>query len=439
MRVNAVMVLKSMSGTAPQSPPFALSFAEFVSLIAFLIALTALSIDIMLPALPQIADAMQVRAENDRQLVITVYILGFASGQLLFGPISDRFGRRMPLLAGLALYIASTVFALAAGSFPALLAARAAQGFGAASPRTIAFAIVRDRFGGRDMARVMSFVMMVFIIVPILAPSVGQGLLQAANWRSIFYLLLCAAFAAAAWAWLRLPETRPAEDRMPLSASAIFAAAKLVCSTRQTAGYVIAMGFVFGIMMSYIISAEQIFMDVYHLGALFPLAFAAIACFMVAASVVNASVVRKVGMRAVSHRALLGAAAVCGIAALAGYPDHPPLLFFCAFMAAIFFCFGLIMPNFNALAMEPMAHIAGTASSFAGFYSTSAAALFGTLVGRFFDGGVRPLFIGVTILVLAALGVVLYVERFRLARQGPPPAPGDRTVPVSSGERRGTK
>ncbi len=200
--------------------------------------------------------------------------------------------------------------------------------------------------------------------------------------------------------------------------SAIFAAVKLVCSTRQTAGYILAIGFIFGVMTSYIISAEQIFIDVYHLGKWFPLAFAAISCFLVAASIVNASIVRKIGMRAVSHRALLGALAVCGIVALTGYPDKPSLWYFCAFMAAIFFCFGLMMPNFNALAMEPMAHIAGTASSLSGFYSTAFAALLGTLVGRFFDGGVRPLFIGVTIFVLAALAVVLVCRALQACSAG---------------------
>ncbi len=161
----------------PLHRQFALSFGEFVSLIAFLIALTALSIDIMLPALPQIGAALHVESENTRQLVITLYFLGFASGQVLFGPLSDRFGRRPPMLAGLALYITASLLAVAAGSFSELLAARFAQGFGAAAPRVIAQAIVRDRFGGRNMARVMSFVMMVFIIVPILAPAIGQGIL----------------------------------------------------------------------------------------------------------------------------------------------------------------------------------------------------------------------------------------------------------------------
>lgn len=393
-----------------------LPFIEFVSLIALLMALTALSIDIMLPALPQIGATLGVQADNDRQLIITLYVAGFAGGQLVFGPLSDRFGRKKPLLAGLALYIAGALLALASGTLYVLLIARALQGFGAAAPRVIALAIVRDKFGGREMARVMSLVMMVFIIVPIIAPALGEGILQFANWRVIFVLLLFAAIAAGSWAGLRLPETRLPQDRLPLSAHAILNALRTILSSRQASGYIFTLGFVFGILMSYIISAQQIFVDVYGLGARFPLAFGAIAAFMIAASVVNAAVVRRIGMRGVSHRALIGALLACGIVALAGYPPKPPLLLFCAFMAAIFFFFGLIMPNFNALAMEPVGQIAGTASSLAGFYSTAAGAAFGTLIGQYFDGTVRPLFIGITILILATFATVLFVERFRLAR-----------------------
>jgi DHA1 family bicyclomycin/chloramphenicol resistance-like MFS transporter len=191
-----------------------------------------------------------------------------------------------------------------------------------------------------------------------------------------------------------------------------------VILTRQTVGYIIGTGFVFGLLLSYILSAEQIFVDVYGLGPRFPIVFGAISCFMVAASVVNASVVRRIGMRSISHRALLGALAACGVLALAGYPEKPPLLLFCGFMAVVFFCFGLIMPNFNALAMEPMEHVAGTASSAAGFYSTSAAAVLGTLIGQSFDGTVRPLCIGITLLFCATLVTVLITERFRFAQPG---------------------
>jgi MFS transporter, DHA1 family, multidrug resistance protein len=424
------MLVKSESRAGPRAAGFPLSFVEFVALIALLMAITALSIDVMLPALPEIGSSLGVQAENDQQLILSVYFIGFASGQLIFGPISDRFGRKRPLLFGLGLYAAATILAFVSKSFATLLVARVIQGFGAAAPRAIAVAIVRDRFDGRNMSRVMSFVMMVFIVVPIVAPSIGAGILQLANWRLIFVVLLVAAIIAGLWATARLPETRPIGDRLPLSITAILAAFKLAATTRQTAGYVVGMGFVFGLLVAYIVTAEQIFVDVYGLGDRFPIVFGAISCFMVAASVVNARLVRRIGMRVVSHAALLGALGGCAVLAIAGYPAKPPLIVFCGFMAIVFFCFGLIMPNFNALAMEPMGHIAGTASSLGGFYSTAVAALLGTAIGRSFDGSLRPLCIGITLLFLASLLAVLVTERFRLLRPNPANirAEGERTA-----------
>ncbi len=413
------MLVKPEPRAARVAADFPLTALEFVGLMALLMAMTALSVDVMLPALPQIGEALGVSNGNDRQLVLSVYLGGFAIGQFVCGPASDRFGRKPPLLLGLALYVCGTVFALSSMSFSWLLAARALQGFGAAAPRVLAVAIVRDRFEGREMSRIMSFITMVFIVVPILAPGLGEAMLQFANWRSIFLLLLFVALVCIGWAAGRLPETRLREDRMPLSAGAVWGAVKLVTLTRQTIGHVIAMAFVFGLLIAYIMSAQQIFVELYGLGERFPLAFGAISTLMIAASLLNASAVRTIGMRRISHRALLGALAACGVMALMGYPDKPPLLLFCAFMAAIFFAFGLIMPNFNALAMEPMAHIAGTASSIAGFLSTGAAAILGTLIGRSFNGGVRPLCIGITLLFVAAFATVLVTERFRLFRRTP--------------------
>jgi DHA1 family bicyclomycin/chloramphenicol resistance-like MFS transporter len=398
---------------------FPLSSAEFIALMALLMAMTALSVDVMLPALPQIGHALGVTAHNDRQLILSTYLGGFAAGQFLSGPISDRFGRKPPLQFGLALYFCGTIFAITSATFTSLLAARVLQGLGAAFPRVIALAIVRDRFEGREMSRVMSFVTMVFIVVPVLAPAVGEAILQVSGWRSIFYVLLGVAAACSIWVTVRLPETQPAERRLPLSANAVWRAVKLVTTTRQTIGYVIAMGFVFGLLVSYVISAEQVFVDFYGLGASFPIAFGAIAAFMIAASLLNASLVRRVGMRGLSHRALLAALAVCGLMALAGYPEKPPLLIFCAFMACVFFAFGIAMPNFNALAMEPMAQIAGTASSVAGFYSTAAATILSTVIGRSFDGTVRPLCIGITLLFAFALLVVAIAEGFKLMQHKP--------------------
>lgn len=406
-------------------------FAEFVALIALMMALTALSVDIMLPALGEIGQALKVESENGRQLVITFYLLGFAVGQLFFGPLSDRYGRKRPLYAGLILFAAGTLLALVAESASVMFAGRVLQGIGAAAPRVIAIAIVRDRFAGRKMARVMSFVMMVFIVVPVLAPSVGQGVLTYGPWRWIFFVLLAASVVILVWSALRLPETRGRHGERPMPFSQLGHAIRLVATTRQTAGYAIAFGFIFGILMSYIGSAEQIFVDVYGLGhdvfglglgaAEFPLVFGAVALVMLPASLLNSRLVGQLGMRRVSHVSLALFIAACGAMALAGYPERPPLVVFCLFVATTFFCFGLMGPNFNALAMEPMGEIAGTASSFIGFYTTGAGAVFGWMVGQSFDGSVRPLAIGYTLLALAALAAVLIVERGRFAHSLPEP------------------
>ncbi len=408
----------------PQRTRSEVPFAEFVALVAFMMALTALSVDIMLPALGQIGDALSLSENNDRQLVITFYLLGFGAGQPFFGPLSDRLGRKSPLYAGMAIFVIASALAATASSAEAMFAARALQGFGAAAPRVIGIAVIRDRFAGRGMARVMSFVMMVFIVIPILAPSLGQGLMQFGAWRWIFAALVAVGLAALVWIWLRLPETHSVEKRSPLSAGRLWAAIRTVLTTRQTLGYALAFGFIFGVLMAYIGSAEQIFIDVYKLGPAFPLVFGAIASVMILASLTNAQLVERVGMRRVSHLALLALVGVCGVMALSGYPEKPPLLGFSLFIAATFFCFGLMAPNFNAMAMEPVGKIAGTASSFVGFYTTTVGAFFGFLIGQAFDGSVRPLAIGFTLLAVASLITVLIVERGKLARphHTPPPA-----------------
>lgn len=383
------------------------SFAEFVVLTALLISLTAMSIDIMLPSLPQIGAAFSVAHANETQQILTSYMLGLGIGQLVWGPLSDRFGRKVLLLIGLFIFVLGSFACLLAPTLGAMLGARAVQGFGGAAARVISVAIVRDLFAGRQMARVMSTVMTVFIAVPIFAPSIGQALAHVGNWRWNFYVLLSAGLIGMLWAGYRLSETaRPAGART----LGFIDGCRAVLSNRVTLGYTIASGFMFACLVSYISSAQQIFVDVYALGSLFPVMFGAIAGSLAVASFTNARLVQRLGMRRVSHSALFGLLVVASAMSLVSLAGRPPLIVFGPLMALAFFCFGLMFANFNAIAMHPMAHVAGTAASLIGFCSTLTGAFLGWIVGRLFDGTVRPLAIGFLLLGIAALACVLVVE-----------------------------
>lgn len=389
---------------------------ELIALVASMMGLAALSIDIMLPALPDIDAVFGLTSANDRQLVITFYLLGFAAGQILFGPLSDRFGRKPILVLGLSIYAIASVGTFMADDFSMLLAARAIQGIGCAAPRVIAIAVVRDLFGGRDMARVMSFVMMVFILIPVIAPTIGEGILALGDWHWIFLFLTGASLVILLLTVLWLPETRPPEARQPLSLHWLGQAVWRIVSTRQTIGYTVAIGFIFGCLMGYINSVQQILEEIYELDALFPLVFAAIAVAMAGASVTNSALVRKHGMRRLSHSALVGFVIVAAIhAGITIFSDGPPpLVLFAGFLAVNLFLFGFVMPNFNAIAMEPLHEIAGTGSSFVGFYTTGAGAVLGWIVGQSYNDTVVPLTVGYLVLSVCSLTVVFIVERGKL-------------------------
>ncbi|MFM9938050.1 MAG: multidrug effflux MFS transporter [Hyphomicrobiaceae bacterium] len=386
-----------------------LPFAEFITLMALLMSMTAMSIDIMLPSLPDIGASLSVANANDLQLVVSVYMLGMSLGQLLWGPIADRLGRRPTLMLGLSLFIAATLVAITSQSFVALLAARFSQGLGSAVGRIVVTAIVRDLFAGRRMASVMSTVMMVFILVPILAPAVGQLILLAGTWRWIFTVLLLAGATGFVWVALRLPETRPlvapGSKRLTL-----LEAAGLVVGTRATRGYAIASGFMFGCLVAYIASAQQVFGSAYDLGRLFPVAFGSVGCALAAASFTNARVVQRLGMRRVSQTALVALlVASAGLATLA-LAITLPLWLALGGMMLCFFCYGLILSNFNAIAMQPVGQAAGVAASIIGFYSTATGAILGSLIGRQFAGTVLPLFAGFAALAFCALLTVIITE-----------------------------
>jgi DHA1 family bicyclomycin/chloramphenicol resistance-like MFS transporter len=386
-----------------------LPFREFITLMGLLMSTTAMSIDIMLPALPDIGATLGVGDTGSLPLVVTVFILGMAIGQLVWGPLSDRFGRRRPLLLGLALFILATTVAVMTQSFSELLAARFLQGIGGSVGRIIVTAIVRDLFVGREMARVMSMVMMVFILVPILAPLVGQLIINVATWRWLFVVLLTASVTSFIWASSRLPETQA-----PLVAGArrrtVGEALVLVLSNRVTFGYGIATGFVFGFLVAYIANAQQVFVTGYDLGRLFPFAFGSVACSIALASFTNSRLVRRYGMRRLSHSALFAHVGLSAALALLGAVIPLPLWLALGGMACCFFLYGLILSNFNAIALQPMGQAAGMAASLTGSYSTAIGALFGTLIAHQFNGTIIPLFTGFAVLGACALLAVLAVE-----------------------------
>ncbi len=394
---------------------FSLPRWEFIALCAALMALNALAIDIMLPGLQQIGASLGVENENHRQYVITAYFAGMAFALLGYGPASDTFGRRKPLLFGLSVYLVAAFAAAFAPNFETLLALRFIQGIGAASTRVIAVSIVRDRFGGRQMAQIMSLIFMVFMVIPVIAPSIGQLVMLFANWHMIFICMGTIGLAITVWAALRLPETQHPEDRRPLTFKSIGQAFAIVLTTRVSLWYTLASTIIFSALFGFINSAQQVYVGIYGLGVWFPIVFAGIAGMMAVSSFLNSRLVVRLGMRRLSHGALIGFFVASAIWFTWSLFGQLPLAAFILLFAAAMFQFGWIGSNFNALAMEPLGHIAGSASSVQGFVQTLGGGLIGAYIGQSFDGTTTPLsagFCGVAILglvmVLIAEGGVLF-------------------------------
>ena len=357
---------------APAARPLP-GFAEFVCLMAITIGLVALSIDNLLPAFGPIAADYGIEDGNRMQMMIYVFMSAFGLMQIVYGPLADSFGRKSVLMGGLAVYAVGTIMAIFADSYEHLLIARFVQGLGAAAPRVLTIAITRDCFEGREMARVMSFVMMIFIVVPVFAPASGSLILMLANWHMIFVSTLALAIIIAIWYTLRMPETLKPEYRHKLSLRRIARDIKTTVTTRQTVGYSTAMGLSFAFLMAYIGSAQQIFEgEVYGLGVWFPLVFGMIAAFMSVSSFTNARLVRKLGMHKMSQGGLVVMliSSTINLCIAVAYDGVPPLPVFAVGLTITLFCFSMTMPNFNSLAMEPLGAIAGTASSMIGVSST---------------------------------------------------------------------
>lgn len=405
-----------MTSPAPAAVPVAKGpgFPEFVCLIACIMALNALAIDAMLPALPMIGDALGVLRENDRQWIVTAYLLGFGGAQIVYGPLADRYGRKPILMIGVGLYVLFSALAAFAHTFDMLILARVGTGVGAASLRVLAVSIVRDRYSGRTMARVMSLSFLVFLGVPIIAPSLGAAILHVAPWPWIFGVLALAGASVMAWAALRLPETLHAEDRLPIRPSRIVAAFREALTNRQALGYSLAMTAITGALFGFLNSSQQIFADVFHAADHFPLVFALIASGIAVASLLNASLVERLGSRLISHSALIGFTAVAAVHTAVSLLGFETIWTFGLLQGLTMFCFGFIAGNFGSMAMEPMGHIAGTASSVQGFISTTLGALIGFFIGQQFAGSATPMAAGIAVCGLIALVFVLVAERGRL-------------------------
>jgi DHA1 family bicyclomycin/chloramphenicol resistance-like MFS transporter len=366
----------------------------------------------MLPALPQIGSELSVRTANDRQLVVTALFLGLALGQWLFGPLSDKTGRKPAVYAGYSLFIAGALLSAFAASFPMMLAGRLIQGLGLSAPRAVTLALVRDRYKGRAMARVMSFVMAVFILVPMIAPSLGQAILLFSGWRTIFVSFVFMALITLTWFALRMPETLAPENRAPFSLRRIVDATLEIVRIRTALGYTVSAGLISGAFLGYLNSAQQVFQEQYALGKLFPIYFAVIALSIGLASLVNSRLVMRFGMRYLVRWSLisiiaLGALAF-GIALLAA--GQPPLWFFMAYIMMTFFCVGILFGNQNSLAMEPLGHLAGIGAAVVGSLSTFISIPLGTIIGQNYNGTVLPLVVGIGTLSGLSTLVVRWAE-----------------------------
>ena len=389
---------------------------EFIAMMAMLMALNALAIDIMLPGLQEIGASLGVESENHRQYVVSSYIFGLGVAQLLYGPLSDRFGRRIPMLFGIGIYVVCSICIIVVPSFATMLILRFIQGAGAAATRVITISIVRDVYGGRAMAEVMSLIMMVFMIVPIIAPGTGQVIMFFGEWHLIFAFIAVISLAMGFWMYVRLPETLDPADVRPFTASSILDAFRIVLTNRIALCYTIASTFIFGALFGFINSAQQIYMGIYELGIWFPVAFAAVAVFMSLSSFLNARFVGRFGMRRLSHGSLFGFITITFIWMLVQIfgPQPMPILLFLVFFSLAMFQFGWIGSNFNSLAMEPLGHVAGTASSALGFMSTVGGSFIGVAIGQAFDGTALPLVVGFFSVSIVGLIFVLIGEKGKL-------------------------
>ncbi|WP_254606539.1 Bcr/CflA family efflux MFS transporter [Sphingomonas bacterium] len=399
-----------------QRAPIALG--EFVALVAALQAVGALGVDAMLPALPAIGAELHARGANATQFVISVYLLGLGVGQLIHGPLSDHAGRRPVMLAALCVYGLAGIAATGADSFAMLLAARFVGAVAVAATRVVTVATVRDCYSGRPMAKVMSLASMVFMIAPVLAPTLGQGLLFFGSWRLIFGGIAGLTMIVTVWYWRRLPETLAREGRLPFSAPRVASGVRQVLGNRWSLGYMLAATALQGALFGYITCVQPMVTGALRAGPLLNVVFAVTAGAMAAANLLNSRFVLRIGSRVLSQAALVAMILAAGAALAAGLSGRETLLGFVLFQAVAMASFALANSNFSALAMTDMGAIAGTASSVQGFVTITVGTMLGAAMGQSYAGTTTPLHLGFLLAGLFALGCVAVTERGLLFRAG---------------------
>ncbi len=386
---------------------------EFIILMAMLMSMVALTIDAMLPALIQISTSLNAEHINDGQLIVGTVFLGMALGQMIYGPMSDAYGRKPAIYLGIIIFLIGDIISITAQDFNIMLLGRILQGMGAASCRVVTLAMIRDCFEGKEMAKVMSLIMMMFIMVPAIAPAIGQGILLFAGWRSIFIFLLVFGLAAFIWLALRQKETLLDKDRIPLSINNIYSGIKETLSTTSTRNYMISGGIMFGAFIGYLTSSQQILQIQYDLGKLFPIYFGILALAIGTSSFINSKLVMHFSLEKLCIFAL---AAICGLSLIffgltTVFDGNPSLWFFMPYLIGMFFGFGILFGNFNTLAVQPLGHIAGMANSVISTVQTLISVIIGSFIGQSYDGSVQPLTVG--FLVCASLTLVIVIRVYK--------------------------
>ena len=402
---------------------------ELIAMMALVMSLQAFGMDAMLPALGAMASDLGASG-NDRQLIIAVYLLGSGIGALLPGALADRFGRRPVLFFAITFYIVMAFACSIVRDFETLVAIRAIQGFGSAGLSVLPATIVRDRVGGDRMARMMSLIAMTFMLVPLVAPAIGQAILTVAGWRVIFDVMAIVGLLVGLWLWWRLPESLTAENRQSLDIRTILTNMVRGVSDRSALGYVLGSALIFGALFGFLNSSQQLIGETFGAGEDFALVFGAMVSGMVVANFTNSRIVERFGARRVSHTALLAIIVVSGVQVLSASQAHQTLWQFVPLMAINLALLGFIGANFGSIALQPFVHIAGSASSGQTFLRMVTGALLGGAIGQAFDGTARPIAIALLICGLLALLLVLWSEKGKLFRRPNPPGARPIVLPA---------